>query len=359
MIVFLLALALQGGFQDPADVDFLPPGAVAVAPDTPPLAGRVQVIHWPGDEHRVERVLRVLEVHHRLPALPDGLPTHARIYLAPDRERFDLLTGGRVPEWGAGVAVPSLDRIVIPLFSSPWGDPWGEDRTLRHEWAHLGLHEYMSGLRIPRWFDEGYAQIAAGSWSVEEAWRLRIALASGRAPPLDSLSLNWPRDQGSARIAYLLSATAVEFLRGRAGDRGLEVLLPRWREEGSFERGLRLTFGFTTASFESAWRSHVTRRYGWLYLLSQSLVFWAILSILVLFLFHRRRVRDRERLERLRAEELPDDPAYWIWAADRVKGVEEGEGGERGPTGGGRRPTGASDDSPEGGEPLDHSGDPR
>ncbi len=318
MTSWLLPFLLWGGTdQDPQEVRFLPPGAMEAHAEAPALAGRVTVIHWPDDEHRIQRIFRVLEAHHHLPGLPAGVPTYARIYLAPDRERFDALTGGRVPDWGAGVALPGLRRIVIPLFSSPWGDPWGEDRTLRHEWAHVGLHEYLDGLRIPRWFDEGYAQLASGSWSIQEGWRLRLALASGRAPSLDTLSLTWPRDRTSAELAYLLSATAVEYMVAGSGERGLESFLRRWREEGSFETSLRQTFGHTTTSFEAGWRDYVRRRYGWFYVLSQSVVFWALLSILVLFLFHRRRIRDRERLARLRAQEPPDDPAYWTWAADR------------------------------------------
>ncbi len=333
MTFLLLALLLApGGHQEVSqDPEYLLEGAVVVEAEAPELAGRVRVVHWPGGEHRAARVLDVLERHHRLPALPQDVPSQARIYLAPDRERFDLLTGGQVPDWGAGVAVPSLERIVIPLFSTPWGDPWGADRTLRHEWAHLGLHEYLSGLRIPRWFDEGYAQLAAGTWTVDQGWRLRIALAAGRAPPLDSLTLSWPREREAAQLAYMLSATAVEFMRARSGERGLQVFLQRWREEGSFEQSLRSTFGYTTSSFESAWQDYVKRRYGWFFVLSQSLVFWAILSFLLLFLFHRRRVRDRERLARLRAQDPSDDSAYWIWAQDRVShgpGREaEAEGG--------------------------------
>ena len=316
----LIPLLLVGGGQEAMNPGFVPPGSVETRAESPALSGRVVVIHRPEDGHRVERIVRVLDTHHRLPGLPPDVPSQARIYLAPDRGQFDALTGGRVPDWGAGVALPGLQRIVIPLFSVPWGDPWGEDRTLRHEWAHLGLHEYLSGLRIPRWFDEGYAQLAAGGTSIQEGWRLRVALAAGRAPSLDAISLEWPRERAAAELAYLLSATALEYMLAGSGVVGLTSFLERWRAEESFTTSLARTFGHTSASFEAGWRDYVRRRYGWLYVLSQSVVFWAILSVLVVFLFHRRRVRDRERLARLRAQEPPDDPAYWIWAQDRTTG---------------------------------------
>jgi len=276
-----------------------------------PLRGRVQVLYWPGGEGRAQRALAVLEARPTLPGLPASVPEKAWIYLAPDSPRFDGLTGGEVPHWGAGVALPGLDRVVIPLFSSPWAGRGDEDRTLLHEWAHLGLHQYMRGGRIPRWFDEGYAQWSSGGWDPTSAWKLRLALAGGGAPPLDSLSLVWPREQGRAELAYLLSATAVAYLVEGSGVRGLELFLERWREDGDFEEAFRRTFGVTTGTFERQWIQHVKRRYGWLLVLSQTLVSWVLLGFGLLVLFGIRRRRDRERLERLRDTEPPDTPAWW------------------------------------------------
>ena len=54
------------------------------------------------------------------------------------------------------------------------------------------------------------------------------------------------------------------------------------------------------------------RRYGWLLVLSQSLVFWAFLGTLLAVMVVMRRRRGRWRMARLRATELPDDPAFWL-----------------------------------------------
>ncbi len=320
MIRLLLVLSLWAGGEPPqlfSPQSLLPadlPGAEqarVVVPVDPSLGDRLRVVHWEGDEGRANQAIQVLERFPDLPGLPPGLPSSAVIYLAPDRETFDALTGGQVPHWGAGVAIPSRSRIVIPLFGNPWTGGDVEARTLRHEWAHLGLHEYLTGLRIPRWFDEGYAQWSSGGWDVGAMWRLRVALARGTAPPLDSLSLVWPRERADAELAYLLSASAVSFLIQDSGARGMEVFLSRWAETRDFEGSFRRTFGLATGTFETRWVRHVKQRYGWVLMFQNSVVFWGILGLILIVLFRIRRRRDRERMAALRATEPPDLPAYW------------------------------------------------
>jgi hypothetical protein len=270
-------------------------------------------------------VLTFLGEQPPLPALPPDYPRGVSVYLAPDEASFRELVGGRTPEWSAGVAIPALDRVVIALYQTGSALSGERSRVLRHEWAHLALHQYLAELRIPRWFDEGYAEWAGG-WDAAEGWRLRVLMATGRAPPLDSLTLDWPRDAASAQVAYLLSATAVQYLVEASGERGLTLLLERWREGGIFEEALRTTYGVVPSVFEEHWRAFVKRRYGWLLLVSNTLVLWLGLGLLMVLLARRRRRRDRERLARLRAREGPDAPAYW-GVEERVEG-EEGGGGE-------------------------------
>jgi hypothetical protein len=287
------------------------------------------VAHRGSDSLRAERILLFLEGLPPLPGLPDTLPTAIRLFIAPDKAVFDSLTGGTVPEWGAGVAIPALGRIVVPGFGIQRARGWDEARVLKHEWAHLGLHQFLGGLRPPRWFDEGYAQWASGGWNPAEGWRLRVSLAMGRAPPLDSLVLDWPRDPASAGLAYLLSATALEFLVRESGERGLRIFLERWREVGSFDEAMATVYGMTPGRFEEGWKKYVRKRYGWLFVLSHSSVFWLALALALLLLFRIRRKRNREVLARLRATEPPDVPEYWMEESGGE--VEVGGDGPGGP----------------------------
>jgi hypothetical protein len=287
---------------------------------------RATVLFWPGDSLRALRVARALAAAPDLRALPPGLPRGVHVVLAPSEARFDSLTGGAIPEWGAGVAIPSRGRIVLPVYPAPRTRGWDEARVVRHEWAHLGLHQALPGLRVPRWFDEGFAEWASGGWNAEEGWRLRVALATGRLPPLDSLALAWPRDRASADLAYLLAGSALEFLVQSSGERGLEVLLGRWQREESFESAIRGTYGLTGSQLEEAWRRFIRSRYGWLAVLSGSLVFWLLAGVALTVLFLIRRRRDRAKLERLRREEPPDTQAWWLDEEAPEGDVEGGQG---------------------------------
>lgn len=272
---------------------------------------RVRVRYAPKDSLVAVRVLDVLSAQPTLPGVADSLPAGVTAVLAHTPAALDQLTGGTVPEWRAGVAVPSQGLLVVPTGEGPRIlDPEGL-RVLRHEWAHLGLHQQVEGLRVPRWFDEGYAQMASGGWDATEAWRLRVLLALGRAPPLDSLTLEWPRDRAAAEVAYLLSASALTYLLGDSGERGLSLFLERWRDGRSFESALQATFGVSTGQLEEDWRRHVKTRYGWLFVASRSAVLWMLLALVLLLTGRLRRTRSREALARLRAGEAPEQPVFW------------------------------------------------
>jgi hypothetical protein len=276
-------------------------------------SGPVVLHYWPGQGPLAQRVIERLAEQPSLPALPDTVlaDTSVHVYLAPSEAVWDSLTGGAAPEWGAGIAEPSAGRIVLPTFDWERTPPYTVYRTLRHELAHVALQRYVGPARTPRWFTEGYAQWAAGEWSWDAAWRLRLAFVGDRAPPLDSLTLAWPVGEADARIAYLLSASAIAYLVERSGERGLRIFLDRWRERVDFDAAFRATYGLTMGQFEEDWKSHVKRRYGWTVVLGQSVVFWMIAAVILIVLVIIRRRRDRARLARLRATEPPDDPAYW------------------------------------------------
>ncbi len=81
------------------------------------------------------------------------------------------------------------------------------------------------------WFNEGYAEWSAGAWPDRGGWKLRVALAFGEAPLLDSITLDWPRDRVPAEVAYLLSASVLQYLV-EAGGTSVEAFLAEWKGTG-------------------------------------------------------------------------------------------------------------------------------
>ena len=283
---------------------------------------RVTVLYWPKDSLRAPGILWRLENQPPFPGLDPGLPSRGRIYLAPSEPLFRMLTAGRAPDWGAAVTMPRTATIVLPTSVSNRTRWTSESHVLRHEWAHLALHERLKGLIIPRWFNEGYANWVSGGWDVLEGWRLRLALVGGDAPKLAGLSLSWPRGRSSAELAYMLSTTAVEYLVEESGEEGLAYFFAKWSEERSFDQAIRSVYGVTPSQFEEDWRKYVKRRYGWVLVFTHSLLFWLFLGLLLLVMVRIRRGRNRAAMARLRATEPPEDPAFW-------KGAPESRGGAK------------------------------
>ena len=134
------------------------------------VAGRRATVHFaPGGALVAARVRDLLDAQPRLPGLPDSIPTGVHAVLAHTPEAFDEMTGGVVPEWRAGVAIPMLGLLVMPTGEGGRVVDGEGLRTLRHEWAHLGLQQHVGDLRAPRWFNEGYAQWASGGFETSEA----------------------------------------------------------------------------------------------------------------------------------------------------------------------------------------------
>ncbi len=269
------------------------------------------------DSLRAARAQDVLEGLEPLPGLVKQEGMRVLLTIAPTAAVMDSLVAGRLPEWVGAVALPGRMEIVVPGRSTQPRSTQEEVRILRHEWAHLALAHHLDGLRAPRWFDEGLAEWYGGGWLERGGWRLGIALLKGDAPALDSISLTWPRTRQPAEIAYMLSASVVQYLWEASGREGLEAFFAEWKARGSFGVALRRVYGATEAQLESDWRKWVRKRYGWLVVLSDSVVFWAVLSVALASMVLVRRRHRREQMARLRAGEPPDAPAYWTAEEER------------------------------------------
>lgn len=268
--------------------------------------GRFTVWAFPSDLKLAESVLAAAQAADSFPGLRRPQAS-VLIAIAPDAARFAEWAGASAPSWGAAVAFPSLQRIVMQgsRAGSSAGDPFV---TLRHELAHLALHEQMGDLP-PRWFDEGYASVAAGEWGREEALAASIGLTVHGVPSLEGLELMFYRGASEAELAYALAHRAVADLTSLGGERGLAQFFINWNASGSFEQAVRGAYGVTAHGFEQGWQQRTRRRYGALALLANlSLVFGAFTLVLGPFYWQRRR-RDRERLEALRVAEARQEEA--------------------------------------------------
>lgn len=210
-----------------------------------------------------------------------------RLVLVPDGRRLDSLTQGRLPAWSSAVALPSERTIVLRA-----DDP-DLSRTLRHELAHLALHQAVQ-VRLPLWFDEGYAAWAAGEWERLGTLELNLAVVRGAIPDLTGLDGALRASSSTADAAYALAASAVTELARRNPSGTLTPLLSRLEAGQDFEAAVRATTGLTVDRFEQAWQRTVRHRYSigtWLIAGGG----WFLIAILILLLPRIRRRADRAR----------------------------------------------------------------
>ncbi len=261
-------------------------------------SGRFTFVAFPRDAALARSLLGDALGRDTFPGLPRPR-AHARILVTPDALHFHDAIGPTAPEWGAAIATPENGRIVMQgsRASSAAGDP---RETLRHELAHLALHEALGDLP-PRWFDEGYASYAAAETARDDVLATNVALAFTGIPPLDSLDALFQGGESRAQTGYALARTAVAAIAALDRERGLSLFFRYWRETGSMDQAMRRAYGVTEASFETQWKARTRRRYGALALFADvsfaALLFLAVVGPLWLM----RRQRDRRRLAVMRA----------------------------------------------------------
>ena len=266
------------------------------AQDDAPLrldGGRFTVVHFPRDEQLARSLLASAARNDSFPWLPRP-QQRVLIAIAPDAARFRAWAGPAAPEWGAALAFPESRRIIMQgrASGSDAGDPV---EVLRHELAHLALHERL-GNKPPRWFDEGYASVAARELSREDVLAANVALALKGTPSLDQLEDGFGGGSVSAQAAYALSYRAVMELASMDQARGLSLFFTYWEQERTLDAAVRRAFGITLAGFEKEFQSRTRRRYGALALFADLSLASLVAVLLMLPFFLARRARQKRRL---------------------------------------------------------------
>lgn len=268
--------------------------------------GRFTVVCYPDDEKLGAALLARAVATDTFPGLPRP-SQRVLIAIAPDQQRFREWAGPGAPEWGAALAFPDTRRVVMQgrASSAEAGNPF---EVLRHELAHLALHEYLGDLP-PRWFDEGYASYAARELARNEVLAANFALALRGMPTFDELDDRFGEGATSAQAAYALAYRAVDDMASMDPARGLSLLFKDWKQTGTLDRALRAAFGVTLASFEHDWQQRTRRRYGSLALFSDLTLATLLFLLIIAPLYLARRRRDRRRMAALvAADALSESP---------------------------------------------------
>ncbi len=225
-------------------------------------------------------------------------PAPVTLRLAGSDAEFARLAGD-VPVWAAAVAVPADFSVAVRL--SAVGPPQPNDisSVLRHEFVHLVLPVRLRGAPVPKWFEEGLAEMIGGRVFSRAEDLLSPAAATDRLIPLADLARAFPEDGSAAALAYAQGESAVRFL---SREHGLQPLLDAVAERGSLDSALAM-FSDSLGAFEERWRGSLVKKGWWLLPLAGALV--PLLLFVAALLVFAGYLRVRRRARRI-YEELPE-----------------------------------------------------
>ena len=214
-------------------------------------SARFRVWYCPEDA----RVVRGLwkELRERIPLVEQqlqlALADTVAFVVTPSEKEWYRLTAG-APVWANGISLAGRGMAVLksPRFGLPYGPL---PTTAVHEYVHLLLESGACGAEIPRWLNEGLAQVLAGQLDYMDDALLARAAAAGRLHGFWQIEGMMGMSALDARQAYAESAVAVQLLQARFGMSGISNLVHELRAGAPFEIAFLRILGESPGAFES------------------------------------------------------------------------------------------------------------
>ena len=186
-----------------------------------------------------------------------GLPIGNRVhvYLTPDQSTFAALQPGQAPTWADGTAYPHRGLVFLraPRIRGPGAAPL--EQVMDHELAHILLGRAFGAKPVPRWLQEGVAQLVAREYTPATLDRLGQGTLSGSLLSIDELAGGFPEDPLRARLAYAQSADLVAYIYAEHGPEALQTVIREMAGGAPFAAALRTATGASVDALDARWRS--------------------------------------------------------------------------------------------------------
>ena len=185
------------------------------------------------------------------------------VVIITDREAFRGSTGSRHI---AAYAVSEKGLIVMD-YSLVLTKPFTLRSTLKHELVHLVLGHHL-GRQVPKWLNEGIAQLVADSPAEillsRNTSMLIGAVLSNRLIPLSDLETSFPTARRGMVLAYEESLSFVRFLDGEFGRDRLLAILRAIKNGKNHADAISSVTGHGIDELESIWKLQLRAKATWL-----------------------------------------------------------------------------------------------
>lgn len=233
------------------------------------------------DEAVAHEMMR--HAHTAIPRIAEqlGLATGGamQIYIANSQAEFDAMQPFAPPDWADGTAWPKNGWVFLRTPRIRRGASEPLHQVLEHEIVHILLGRAFAHYPVPRWLQEGVAQVVAGEYTPE-----KIAQLGSFAEPMSFLDLarGFPADRLRAQMAYAQSASVVSFLFREHGQESLHVLIEEMSQGHALDVALVRATGLTPQELDVAWRGRTFQVPMWIRSLSVDGTLIALVGVMVL-----------------------------------------------------------------------------
>jgi hypothetical protein len=234
------------------------------------------VLYEPGDDQDMANdVLNRAEDYYSSIADDIGYSRYHKFWTWKDRvkiilfhDRGDYVQKTGQPPWSQGYASLHSELFRSRVIVSYRDQPDFLQVILPHEITHLILHDFMGFERpIPRFFDEGVAQMEQKDDSLSHMDVLAHLITGGKIIPLsDLLAYDLAAHKNDARsisIFYVESLYIVDFLVKTYGKSAFQEMCRRLRDGDGFEQALKSSYYPTLDSMQTLqekWFDYVKQR---------------------------------------------------------------------------------------------------
>ena len=182
--------------------------------------------------------------------------------------------------------------LIVMDYSLVLTKPFTLKSTLKHELVHLVLGRHL-GRQIPKWLNEGVAQLIADNPAEIILSRntsvLSGAVLSDRLIPLADLKSSFPTARRGMVLAYEESRSFVRYLDEEFGRDGLLEILRAVKNGKSHTDAISSVTGSGIDELESKWKQQLRLKVTWLSYFSNHFyeLLFALAALLTFFAFIR------------------------------------------------------------------------
>ena len=292
----------------------------SAAPSAPELAGEwieveapMSVVHA-ADRDKPTALRLSRHIATSLPRLAGtlDLPVGNRIHviLAPTQDVFHKAQPGKVPQWADGTAWPSRGWIFLRAPRLRDNPTDRLETVLDHEIVHVLLGRAFRGRPVPRWLQEGVAQLMAGEYTAETTSTLASGVLGDNLLSLYELSRGFPKDALRANLAYAQSADFVAYIKNQYGEKSLQTLIHEMANGEAFAPSIRIATGRLVDELDAEWRARLKDSPFQFAPLMNEGVWWLLGAFLVPVAWFAVRRRNRRKVERWKREEVLEEALY-------------------------------------------------